>query len=191
MSDTKLFLREFIRSPLTTASALPSSPALSEQMVAPVPEQGEPVVVELGPGTGAFTEAIQRRLDGRGRHLAVELNPRLADVLARRFPDVEVVVADAEQLPELLAERGVFAEVVISGLPWAAYRGRLTEAVAAAMHPAGVFTQFTYTWTRWAGPSRRQLAGFRRCFEEVVLTRTIWHNVPPALVHVMRRPRRV
>jgi phospholipid N-methyltransferase len=81
--------------------------------------------------------------------------------------------------------------VVISGLPWAAYRDRLTEAVAAAMDPAGVFTQFTYTWTRWAGPSTRQLAGFRRCFEEVVLTRTIWGNLPPALVHVMRRPRHV
>ena len=160
-------------------------------MVAPIPEQGEPVVVELGPGTGAFTEVIQARLDGRGRHLAVELNPRLADVLAKRFPDVEVIVADAERLPELLAERGVFADLVVSGLPWAAYRGRLTEAVAAAMHPAGVFTQFTYTWTRWAGPSKRQLAGFRRCFEEVVLTRTIWGNVPPALVHVMRRPRPV
>jgi len=191
VSDAKLFLQEFLRSPLTTASAIPSSKALSEQMVAPIPEQGEPVVVELGPGTGAFTEVIQSRLDGRGRHIAVELNPRLADVLAKRFPDVEVIVADAERLPELLAEREILADVVISGLPWAAYRGRLTEAVAAALHPAGVFTQFTYTWTRWAGPSKRQLAGFRRCFEEVVLTRTIWGNLPPALVHVMRRPRPV
>lgn len=186
-----MFFQEFLRSPLTTASAIPSSRTLSEQMAAPIPDEGEPVVVELGPGTGAFTEVIRRRLDGRGRHLAVELNPRLADVLAKRFPDVDVVVADAERLPELLADRGVLADVVISGLPWAAYRGRLTEAVAAAMRPAGAFTQFTYTWTRWAGPSRRQLAGFRRCFEEVVLSRTIWGNVPPALVHVMRRPRRV
>jgi phosphatidylethanolamine/phosphatidyl-N-methylethanolamine N-methyltransferase len=191
VSDAKLFLKEFLRSPLTTASAIPSSKTLSEQMVAPIPEQGEPIVVELGPGTGAFTEVIQSRLDGRGRHLAVELNPRLADVLAKRFPDVEVIVADAERLPELLAEREVFADVVVSGLPWAAYRGRLTEAVAAALHPTGVFTQFTYTWTRWAGPSKRQLTGFRRCFEEVVLTRTIWGNLPPALVHVMRRPRPV
>jgi phospholipid N-methyltransferase len=191
VSDAGTFFREFIRSPLTTASAIPSSKALSEQMVAPIPERGEPVVVELGPGTGAFTEVIRSKLDGRGRHLAVELNPRLADVLAKRFPDVEVIVADAERLPELLVDRGVAADVVISGLPWVAYRGNLTEAVATAMHPAGVFTQFTYTWTRWAGPSKRQLAGFRRCFEEVVLTRTIWGNVPPALVHVMRRPRHV
>jgi phospholipid N-methyltransferase len=191
VSDIGVFFREFLRSPLTTASAIPSSKALSAQMVAPVPERGDPVVVELGPGTGAFTEVIQSKLDGRGRHLAVELNPRLADLLAKRFPEVEVIVADAERLPNLLAERGIAADVVISGLPWAAYRGGLTEAVAAALDPAGVFTQFTYTWTRWAGPSTRQLAGFRRCFEEVVLTRTIWGNVPPALVHVMRRPRRV
>lgn len=188
-ADAKVFFREFVKSPMVTASAIPSSRRLAEQMIAPIPENGDPVVVELGPGTGAFTKAIQRRLGGRGRHLAVELNPTLAGLLAERFPEVEVLVADAATLPELLSERGVTADVVVSGLPWAAYEQPLITAVAESMSETGTFTQFTYVWTRWAPPSKRQLSGLRDAFEEVVLSRTIWQNVPPALVYLSRRPR--
>lgn len=67
--------------------------------MAPIPEHGEPVEVELGPGTETFTSVIQQRLGGRGRHLAIELNERLAARLARRFPKVEVLCADAAALP--------------------------------------------------------------------------------------------
>jgi hypothetical protein len=35
---------------------------LVERLIAAVPERGEPVVVELGPGTWPATEAIQRKL---------------------------------------------------------------------------------------------------------------------------------
>ena len=55
MSEHALFVREFVRSPLRTASIVPSSSRLAEQMVAALPAEGDPVVVELGPGTGAFT----------------------------------------------------------------------------------------------------------------------------------------
>ncbi|MGW1188034.1 hypothetical protein [Streptomyces sp. NPDC002559] len=50
MSETAVFAREFLRSPLRTASLISSSSRLVERLVAAVPERGEPVVVELGPG---------------------------------------------------------------------------------------------------------------------------------------------
>ena len=57
-----VFFREFVRAPLRTASVVPSSRALAVAMVPPFPRAaGEgccPVVVELGPGTGAFTQLI-------------------------------------------------------------------------------------------------------------------------------------
>lgn len=186
------FLWEFVRSPLRTASVLPSSASLAARMVAGVPERGEPVVAELGAGTGAFTSAIQRRLDGRGRHVVVELNDRFAARISRAHPGVEVVCADAVRLPELLAGLGVEqVDVVVSGLPWVAYAGRppLVESVARVLSPAGVYTQFAYTWTRWATPARRLLGDLRTEFEEVVTTATVWRNLPPAVVHVARRPR--
>lgn len=187
------FLREFVKSPTTTAAVGPSSRYLARDMVAPVPASGDPVVVELGPGTGAFTEEIQQRLGGRGRHLAVELNQRWADSLDARFGDVEVVRGDARQLPELLSERGLRADVVVSGLPWAAHTPKdgvpLIRIVADSLTEQGAFTQFAYTWTQWAAPARRQHADLRAAFEETVVSRTVWRNVPPALVYLARRPR--
>lgn len=194
-----MFLREFARDPLHTAAVAPSSAALAAAMTAPLltslPVTGGPVVVELGPGTGSFTTAIQERLGGRGRHLAVERNPGWARLLAQRHPGVEVVCADARELPELLVERGISSvDAVVSGLPWVAYvpgpdgRG-LPAVITDGLAPTGVFTQFAYSMTRWAPPARRQLADLRRHFAEVAISRTVWRNLPPAVVYQARRPR--
>jgi phosphatidylethanolamine/phosphatidyl-N-methylethanolamine N-methyltransferase len=56
-----------------------------------IPESGEPVVVELGAGTGACTGVIQHRLGGRGHHIAVAINPTFAELLATRYRHVEVI----------------------------------------------------------------------------------------------------
>lgn len=194
-ADTGLFLREFVRDPLHTAAVAPSSAVLAAAMTLPVPATGAPVVVELGPGTGAFTGAIQARTGGRGHHLAIELHPGWARLLQDRYPGVDVAVADARSLPALLTERGITrVDAVVSGLPWIAYApgpdGRgLHSLITEALAPTGVFTQFAYSATRWAPPARRQLADLRLHFAEVVTSRTIWRNLPPAVVHQARQPR--
>ena len=190
-SGRGLFLTEFVRSPLSTASVLPSSPHLSAPMVAPIDARAEPTVVELGPGTGAFTAAIQQRLAGRGRHVAVELNERPADHLSERFRNLSVGTDTAERLPEVLARHGCdSADVVVSGLPWSAFAGGdLIDTIAASLTPEGVYTQFGYTWTRWAPPARRQRSQLRAAFQQVSVSPTVWRNLPPAAVSVARRPR--
>ena len=151
-------------------------------------------MVELGPGTGSFTSEIQRRLGGRGHHLAIELNHRLAVLLADRFPAVDVVEGDAARLPELLGERRLRAvDVVVSGLPWAAFpqelQHRLLEAVTDSLGPAGAFTTFSYVHAIPLPPARRFRALLQERFEEVVVSRTVWRNAPPAFVFHARRPR--
>ncbi|EXG82040.1 class I SAM-dependent methyltransferase [Cryptosporangium arvum] len=184
------FLREFLRAPFTVASVTPSGSMLSEVVTAPVPSTGDPVIVELGPGTGSFTAAIQRRLAGRGRHLAVEINPRFAKRLAAGYPQIEVAVADARRLPDV-ADQGS-GDVIVSGLPWAAFtpdqQDDLLDAVTAVLAPHGTFTTFAYTHAQWAPSARRlrRLLGDR--FEEVVLSRTVWANLPPAFVYHCRQP---
>jgi phosphatidylethanolamine/phosphatidyl-N-methylethanolamine N-methyltransferase len=136
MSPRATMLREFLRDPFTVAAVAPSGEPLAELVTAPVPRCGDPVIVELGPGTGAFTAAIQRRLGGRGHHLAVEVNERFARPLAVRFPHVDVAVADARDLRDLLAQRGHrHADVIVSGLPWAARSP--TRSPAGPRPPAG------------------------------------------------------
>ncbi|MFF5075706.1 class I SAM-dependent methyltransferase [Actinoplanes sp. NPDC000266] len=187
------FFTEFVRDPLTVGAVAPSSTALAQVATAVVPSTGSPVVVELGPGTGAFTGAVQHRLAGRGRHLAIEVNPRFAERLAERYPHVEVVNADATALAEVLENRGIGPiDVVVSGLPWAAFaegqQRDVLSAVVAAMAPDAVLTTFAYVHARWAPPARRLLRSLESRFDEVVIGRTVWANVPPALVYHCRRP---
>ncbi|MFI9640937.1 class I SAM-dependent methyltransferase [Micromonospora sp. NPDC051925] len=193
MSDSWTFLSQFTRHPFTVGAVAPSGPGLAADITAAVPSTGDPVVVELGPGTGAFTQAIQRRLDGRGRHLALEVNPRFAARVARRYPTVEVVLGDAAALGGLLAaRRHPSADVVVSGLPWAAFRESrqrsVLDAVAAGLGDGGAFTTFAYRHALWAPPARRFRGLLRQVFDEVTVGRTVWGNLPPALVYHCRRP---
>lgn len=167
--------------------------SLAAQAVTPVPGTGDPVVVELGPGTGAFTGLIQERLGGRGYHLAVEVDPAFASAVRRRYPRVDVVVGDAIRLPGVLALRGLPpADVVVSGLPWtvfpAARAARTLAAVASVMAPHAAFTTFGYLHALWTPPAQRLRENLARTFEEVVAGRTVWANLPPALVYHARRP---
>ncbi len=187
------FFREFLRSPLLVGAVAPSGGVLARVITAPVPGIGEPVVVELGPGTGAFTGAIQRRLGGRGRHIAVEINERFAARLAARHPGVEVALADAAGLAGVLGARGIErADVIVSGLPWVAFdenrRGDLLSAVVGGLSEHGAFTTFAYVHARWAQPARRLRRSLEARFDEVVVGRTVWANLPPALVYHCRRP---
>ncbi|MFG3558177.1 class I SAM-dependent methyltransferase [Micromonospora sp. NPDC047557] len=193
MTDSSTFLRQFVRHPLTVGAVTPSGAGLAADITAAVPGSGEPVVVELGPGTGAFTGAVQRRLAGRGHHLALEINPRFAARVARRYPEVEVVLADAAVLGDLLVARSLpYADVVVSGLPWAAFSGQrqraVLDAVTGVLGPGGVFTTFAYRHALCSPPARRFRRLLDRTFEEVTVGRTVWANLPPALVYHCRRP---
>ncbi|WP_345004075.1 class I SAM-dependent methyltransferase [Streptosporangium album] len=193
-NDTALFLGQWLRSPGTVGAVAPSSRRLAETMTSPVPHRGDPVIVELGPGTGAFTAEIQRRLDGRGHHMAVEINPRLAEFLSARHPKVDVVVDDAARLPQLLQERGLHrADVIVSGLPWAAFsqetQTRLLDAVITIMDSNAAFTTFAYSFAKRTPPAQRFRRRLLDTFEEVVVGRTVWGNLPPAFVYHARRPR--
>ena len=193
VQDTAFIVREFLQHPTAVGAIAPSSQQLAKAVVAPIPAHGDPVVVELGPGTGAFTRAIQSRLGTRGRHIAVEVNPRLAKLTALRHPSVEVAEASAEHLPRILANHGVAqADLIISGLPWVALpaplRDAMLDATTTVLSPGGVFTTFGYAWVRVSTPARRFRRALGTRFEEVIAGRTILRNVPPAFVYYARRP---
>ena len=67
-------------------------------------------------------------------------------------------------------------------------RRDVLAAVVAALSPDGAFTTFAYVHARWAGPARGCCGRCEARFDEVVVGRTVWANLPPALVYHCRRP---
>lgn len=188
------FLNAWVRNPGRIGAVAPSSSVLSARLALVAPSQGSPVVVELGPGTGAVTAAVSARLPETARHLAVELDPAMAEYLSRAHPGVEVVIGDAAELMSLLAERDLKrADAVISGLPWSLFdrrtqRGILGQVVSA-IGDTGVFATFAYSFGMPLPSARRFRATLHETFDEVVVTRTVWRNLPPAFCYLCRRPR--
>lgn len=188
-----LFLAAALRNPAAMGAVAPSSSRLSARLAAVVPGGGEPVVVELGPGTGSATAAIDHRLAGRGRHVAVEIDPVLAEHLRAEYPGVEVLVGDAAELERLLAGHDVpGADAVISGLPWSLIetgaQRAIVEATARSLRPGGSFTTLAYLHALPMPRARRFRALLGEVFDEVLTTRTVWWNLPPAVSYVCRRP---
>lgn len=193
--ELRTLLGAFWRDPARLGALVPTSRALSRRLSSVVPATGQPVVVELGAGTGPVSLAVRDRLPPAGRQLAVEVDPDLVVHLRRTKPWLDVVEADAAQLRTLLAERGLTrADAVVSTLPWSLFdtgqQRLILDEVAAVLAPTGAFTTVAYL------PSL-PLAGarlFRRLlhdrFEEVVAGPVVWNNLPPAVTYVCRRSRR-
>jgi phosphatidylethanolamine/phosphatidyl-N-methylethanolamine N-methyltransferase len=186
-----VLFQEFLRAPTRVATVTASSDALVTGLLAPHQLDGSRVVVELGAGTGRVTDALQHRLRGAGRHIAVEINPVLAELLAARHPAVTVVCADAARLPDVLTEHGIErADAIVSLLPWAAYASAPVPAIAArALAPSGTFTQATLRGFHLLPPARRQARDLRAAFGSLTASPTIWRNLPPARVLIAREPR--
>lgn len=188
------FLAAVARSPATIGAVAPSSSALAARLAAVVPRAGEPVVVELGPGTGSVTTAIECRLGGRGRHVAVEIDAVLAEYLRAEHPEVEVLVGDAVELERLFAGHHIPAvDAVISGLPWSLIdpdaQRAIVHATARCLAPGGRFTTFAYVHALSMARARQFRMLLDEIFDEVLTTRTVWWNLPPAVTYVCRRPR--
>ncbi|MBW4720388.1 class I SAM-dependent methyltransferase [Saccharothrix obliqua] len=193
-SDLGVFLGAAVRNPKLIGAVAPSSARLSTRLAVVVPSDRPVVVVELGPGTGAVTDAIARRLPEGSRHVAIELDPELADRVRATRPDVEVVTGDAADLAEILRGLGVGpVDAVVSGLPWSlippADQRRALTGVAGALAPGAAFTTFAYLHALRMKGARLLRALLHDTFDEVVVSRSVWRNAPPALTYVCRRPR--
>lgn len=176
--------REFLRHPLATAAVVASSARLAEAMTTDVGLAQARSVVELGPGTGAFTRAVLAQLPSARQLLTVEINPRLAAIMRASYPEVRVVEGSAEGLAGYLSAP---VDVVVSGLPWTAMpparQDRILGAVTSVLSPHGRFTAVAYAHTAWTPPARRFHDLLRTRFAVVERSPVVWRNVPPAFVY--------
>lgn len=178
------FLGEFVREPLRVGSVWPSSRALSQKVVDCCKFKPGDTVVELGPGSGPFTELLLKRLNRHGRLIAVELNAANAEALRRRFTNCEVVHDTAENLADHM--NGCKASCIVSGLAWGNMlpktQNRIFKAILKSLRPGGQFVAFAYVHAAWFPTSLRFRRRLQQHFARVETTPVVWRNLPPAFV---------
>ena len=179
------FVEAFIREPLVVGSLWPSSSSLSRAVVSSCDFKTGASVVELGPGTGAFTELLLKRLAGRGRLLAIEISDTNVGVLRRRFAQCEIIHDSAEHLGQYVERNS--ADCIISGLAWGtmspAPQDRIFDAMLASLTWGGQFVAFGYIHAKWFPTSRRFRRRLLENFQKVEATPVVWRNLPPAFVY--------
>jgi ubiquinone/menaquinone biosynthesis C-methylase UbiE len=90
------------------------------------------VAVDLAAGTGALARRLLRCAD---RVIAVEPDERMAAVLGRRLPQVELLIGRAESLP--LSDACVDAVLVSSAWHWLDHEAAVPE-IARVLRPGGL-----------------------------------------------------
>ena len=163
---------------------MPSGRVLARTMASYVDVESDAPVVELGPGTGAITNALIDRGVDQKRLVLVEYNPGFCALLRDRYPQAQVIQGDAYRLRDSLREvLGSPASAVVSGLPLVTKpmqtRLRLIRDAFLALAPGAPFVQFTYSV---APPIPRSLPGVSTEASE-----RVWINLPPARVWVYRK----
>jgi phospholipid N-methyltransferase len=181
--DWWLFLNKFLRQGTGIAALAPSSRWLARAVVRGIDFGAARAIVELGAGTGPITGELLRQVPDDCRAIIVERDPDFCQRLRQRFPQADVVEADANQLERLLDERGIQqVDHVISGLPLPSFpadvRDGLLQVVHQRLAESGTFRQLTHMpWIYYKL--------YQRYFAEVHF-RLVPMNLPPGGVYICR-----
>ncbi len=235
MAENALFFREYLRHFHATGAVLPSSRYLASALarfvdagkgdgtnlperpegghrraalvVAQNPFSRPRTILEVGPGTGAVTRRIIRRLGPNDRLDLVELNETFVRELRRRFRTergfraaadrARILHCPVEELPD-----GTGYDVIVSGLPLnnfsAADVKRILGLLTERLAPGGVFSFFEYIAVRRARSivsgraERTRLREIGRAMSAAFRgheyrREAVWLNIPPARVHHLRK----
>ena len=186
VTDSTLFLREWLANPQGTGSVTPSSRQLGAAMARWLPRDPDSYVLELGPGTGAVTDALLRRGLREDRLIAIEFNPNLAKRLRKRFRSALIITGDAWELDTLLADLPqpvASVGAVISSLPLLNFSksqaDTLAQKIRTILEPRGRWVQYSYHIIKDRSRGADQ---FR-----LISSKIVWWNLPPARVHVLQK----
>ena len=182
------FLKEFFNAPNVTGAIAPSSPYLARVIVEKAAVSQADRILELGPGTGVFTEAIRQAKKPASRFVALEYNEVFATRLKARFPDVSVVQGCVSRLREHASQHDCAgAGSIVCGLPWTAFEDSAQRTMLGEIRETlgekGIFATFAYFGLHWLPGGQRFRQLLTREFRRVELSPVVLRNLPPAFVY--------
>ncbi len=179
------FWRAWLQKPLAVGAVWPSSKVLAKLICSEVgANQG--AILELGPGTGVFTQALLDKGINPATLFLVESAPEFVQTLRRQFPRVAVHEASALNLAALADIADQQFAAAISGLPLRAMADHDIESIISAtfdrLQNGAKLFQFTYGW-RNPVPQWIMAKYHLRAYK----IGRVWRNLPPAAVYRIER----
>ncbi len=163
MRDHLTFFKQFRERFKTTGAIAPSSRFLASAMTKPMkqvlktPDAPPQRILEIGPGTGAVTRSIVKRLRPKDQFDLVELNETFVNLLNERFETQADYQRVKEQsrvhmLPLQEFEAEAPYDFIISGLPLNNFSSDLVREIFACyfrlLAPGGTLSYFEYMFVR-------------------------------------------
>ena len=152
VSQFLLFAAGFLRHPNMVGWVLPSSPFLVEEVLKKVDWERARVIVEYGPGVGAFTTRVLQRMRSDAKLIALEINAEFVRFLkdSIKDPRLHLVQESATEIDAILRRLGCGpADYIISGIPFKtlpeALRHTIVRKTHDVLHPNGTFLVYQFS----------------------------------------------
>lgn len=147
-AEVSLFLRRWVAHPFRVAAVLPSSDAFCSLVARHAVRSPDEIVVEVGAGTGAISQALITAGLPQSNLLMIELDDEMSRMLQARFPGANVVLGDAKAPAEVIPQdwHGRITTCV-SGLPLLQFplaeQRRFVDQLFDTMGPGGRLLQYS------------------------------------------------
>src|SRR5438067_10239460 len=116
-NNSARFLREFLTQPMATGAIVPSSDSLGKAIVRNLDLRDAKAVIEYGPGTGAFTTYVLQALNHDADFVAIEINPRLAEMFRIQHPGIRIFQDSVSNARAICTKAGIEqVDCIVSGL---------------------------------------------------------------------------
>lgn len=197
------FLKEFFANPTGVGAIAPSSVPLAIEITSLIPEKKikrEPLrILEVGAGTGIFTEVIANKMMPEDRLDVIELEKNLCVHLKDNFKKMGNVAIHCTSIVDFVPNKPY--DIIVSGLPFNAFDSDLVQKILdkyiSIVKDDGVISYFEYIFISSAkmfmtyGTSKENIKKIDKITSDFLKkyefkkAKVIW-NIPPAWVHHVR-----
>jgi len=181
-TERMIFFKDFLLKPSKIGSVTPSSAYLTRKLLHSLPWDRLHTIVELGAGTGVFTEFVMEHKNPDSDFLVIEQDYRMRQDLMEHFPQA-FFGSNAEDLPALMRQYDLpEADCIISSLPFTVLektcRLNILAGIDKTLSNQGLFVAFQY--------SPQMYGMFHHMFRKVEIGFTPL-NIPPAFTYTCQK----
>src|SRR5262245_13488521 len=208
LKDITVFFSQVRENFTTTGAIAPSSRLLGRAITHPLTKRStDPIdVLEVGPGTGAFTQHIVKVLQSGDRLEVYELNARFCEYLSQNLPWEDFRLkgilcqlhnADVRDIP-----KDIQFDYIVCGLPFNNFEPELVSEILTVLldrlKDNGVFSYFEYNLSHQfkskflKSQDRQRMIRVGRVVRAFIEAhqfgyRQVWLNLPPARARYCRK----